>query len=579
MKKIIYIVIVLAVGPIFTACEDDILDRTPLDEISDPDFWQGESDLELYLNELYDTFQGWAERGSGAAPTKDLGTDIATPSLAFWGGSTTNRMDGILTVPASGGGWNWGNIRSVNYFLANADRAGTGDLVNHYVGEGHFFRAWFYFDLLRDFGDLPIITGVVDVEDEAILFSERRPRTEVVDFILSDLDIAIANMRAPSNIAAGRLNRDIAALFKARVALYEGTWEKYHQGSIFAGDTDGRAYLQAAADAAKRVIDAGNYSILTGDPADVYHSLFIQTDYYSHPEVMFAKHYNFLEFGIGNEVWNWPGAWGVTQEMTKNYLCTDGLPIAVSPLFQGDSILALVEINRDPRLEQSIMVPGELDYVALNGDSVFFNIPFLDQCPTGYESEKFRTREIVPGLTFSGSNGRTTDVGFIFFRYAEALLIYAEAKAELGTLTQADVDLTINQLRDRVAMPPLTLGAITPDPNWPDYGSDLPDYLYEIRRERVVELHAEGYRFDDLMRWRAHSIFAGKRPTGTFYTDEFRAEFPNLFVNEAGFLDPLQQLISGPNGGYGFDPNRDYLMPIPSNELTLNPKLQQNPGW
>lgn len=574
MKKILYIILTLSAGIGFTACEEDLLNKTPLDQISDPDFWKGESDLELYLNELYDSFSGWNERGSGAAPTKDLGTDIATPSLAYWGGSTTSRMDGILTVPASGGGWTWGNIRSVNYFLENAGRAGTGDLVDHYIGEGHFFRAWFYFDLLQSFGDLPIITEVVNVSDEAILYGARSSRTEVVDFILADLDEAIAKMKYGSEVGPTRLNKDIASLFKARVALYEGTWEKYHQGSVFAGDTDGSAYLTAAAAAAKSVIDAGNYSILTGDPADVYHSLFVQTDYNGHPEVMFAKHYNDLEFSIGNDLWNWPSHWGVTQEMTKNYLCTDGLPIAVSPLFQGDSILSLIEINRDPRLEQSIMVPGELDYVALNGDSIRFVTPFLDQCPTGYESEKFRTRELVPGL-----NRRTSDVGYIFFRYAEALLIYAEAKAELGSLTQADVDLTINLLRDRVGMPHLTLGAITPDPDWPDYGYALSDELYEIRRERVVELFGEGYRFDDLMRWRAHAIFKGKRPTGTYYTDEFKAEYPNQFFNEAGFLDPLQQLISGPNGGYGFNTDRDYLLPIPTNELTLNPNLDQNPGW
>ena len=128
-------------------------------------------------------------------------------------------------------------------------------------------------------------------------------------------------------------------------------------------------------------------------------------------------------------------------------------------------------------------------------------------------------------------------------------------------------------------MPHLNLSSITLDPNWPDYGYSLPDYLYEIRRERMVELYSEGFRFDDLMRWRTHNLFAGKRLTGTYFTEEYRLVFPGLDTNEDGFLDPLARLLSGPNGGYGFNPVRDYLLPIPTNELTLNPKLGQNPGW
>ena len=151
-------------------------------------------------------------------------------SVSWYGGSLTNRLDGTVTVPSSGGGWNWDDVRRANYFLENADRAPSGGMLNHYIGEGHFFRAWFYFELLRDFGDLPIIDETVNVDNENILYSSRSSRTEVVDFILSDLDQAISMMETYAG--PSRVNKDVARLFKARVALYEGTWEKYHQGTV-----------------------------------------------------------------------------------------------------------------------------------------------------------------------------------------------------------------------------------------------------------------------------------------------------------------------------------------------------------
>jgi len=573
MKKIIYFTLfIFSAGILFNSCEKDLLDKTPQDAISDPDFWKTEGDLELYLNALYNIFPQWG--GDGSAPSPDLGTDIIIESQEWWGGSYTRQLDGTITVPASGGGWNWGNVRRVNYFLENADRVKEGNLIEHYIGEGYFFRAWVYFDLLRKFGDLPIVTKVLNVGDEA-LYGSRRPRSEVVDFILDDLDMAISKMKYASDVGPGRLNKDAATLLKARVCLYEGTWEKYHAGTVFAGSTDGSDYLQMAADAAMEVINQGNYSLYTtGNTDQDYYDMFVQLDLSSNPEVILWKQYaadSYTE-SVGNSMWNHPNTQGMTHGMTKNYLCKDGLPIAVSPLFVGDDSLSVIEINRDTRLDNTIMVPGELDYVSLTGDSSFYEVPYMVRCPTGYALQKWRTTWLEPER-----NGRTWFIPYIYMRYAEALLIYAEAKAELGTLTQADVDMTINKLRDRVGMPHLILGSITPDPDWPDYGYPLPDYLYEIRRERVVELFGEGFRFDDLMRWRAHSLFVGKRPIGTMYTDDIKAVYPNLKVNEDGFLDPFRDYLNG--GAYGFNPDRDYLLPLPTNELTLNPKLKQNPGW
>ena len=569
MKRIIYVITLLFAGMIFNSCESELLEKTPLDQISDADFWKTEGDLQLYLNQLYANLPGWPS--AGASPSLDVGTDIIAQSSTWFGASNAGRLDGTISVPASGGGWSWTNVRRVNYFLENASRAETGNLIDHYVGEGHFFRAWFYFELFKDFGDLPIITEVLDLEDEAILYGARSPRTEVANFILDELDLAIAKLEYASQVGPSRINKDIATQFKARVALYEGTWEKYHQGTAFAGSTDGSGFLQIAADAAKTVIDAGNYSISTGAIDKAYYDLFIQTDYSGNPEVMLYKHYDYLTYNIQNSLWNQPNLSGMTREMTKYYLASDGDPISVSDAFVGDATLDEIEVNRDPRLAQSVMAPGDLDIVALNGDESFFTIPDMTRNPTGYSIEKWRSKEIVE------NNQRTRDIGYILFRYAEALLIYAEAKAELGTVTQTDLDLSINQLRDRVGMPHLILNAITPDPEWPDYGYTLPDYVQEVRRERVVELFGEGNRLDDLMRWRAHNLFVGTRPLGTTYTAEIEAIYPNLTVDGEGFLDPYVNFLSG--GAYGFDPNRDYLLPLPIDELTLNENLTQNPNW
>ena len=165
--------------------------------------------------------------------------------------------------------------------------------------------------------------------------------------------------------------------------------------------------------------------------------------------------------------------------------------------------------------------------------------------------------------------------------------LFAQTSTITGTVTDRSGEVLIGaSVADKelmesrpVGMPHLNMGSISADPDWPDYGYTLSDVLYEIRRERVTELYGEGFRFDDLMRWRAHNMIIGHRFTGTYYTAELRGVDPNMPVNVRGYLDPLMNILTGPGNGYGFNPNRDYLLPLPTNELTLNPNLKQNPGW
>jgi len=576
MKKVLY-TLMISVGLIAGSCDDELLVKTPLDQISDPQFWKTDGDLELYINRLYQNFGYWGLMGSGGTPVPDNGTDVVICIGNYIG--TKNRMDGVVTVPTTGGGWTWTNVRNINYFLDNAERVTSGANKDQYIGEGYFFRAWFYFELLKQFGDLPIITKALSVEDEDILYSARSSRTDVVNFIVSDLDLAISKMKPKSGVAAGRLHKDVALLFKSRVCLYEGTWEKYHQGTPFAGKTDGAAFLNLAATAAKAVIDGGVFSLTTGNTKSVYYELFNQIDLTSNKEVMLWKQFNYLTYGddFGNQQWNWPHASGYTREFVRSYLCSDGLPISVSPLYKGDGDLRDVAVNRDPRLDQTIMTPGDPIMISLKNDTTKFVVPVItgQAEPTGYESQKWRRPQIDP-QTGSYSN----NLAWIVFRYAEALLNYAEAKAEMGQLTQADVDLSINMLRQRVGMPNLMLSSITTDPAWPDYGYPLSPVLQEVRRERAVELAAEGHRLHDIMRWRAHNLFVGKRPKGTKYTDELKQVNATLKADEEGYLDPYSvNVLGGPGSTWGFNPARHYLLPLPVNELTVNPNLTQNPGY
>jgi len=577
MKRIfIIIVIFLGTGLSFSSCNKDFLDLTPLDQISDPEFWKTDQDLELYMNGMYSVLPGWLASGSGGNPLLDAGTDMAI-SVGLWLG-TKNRLDGAINIPSSGGGWSWTNVRNVNYFLANSERVKSGALKDHYIGEAYFFRAFNYFNLLKQFGDLPIVKVPLTVNDKDALNGPRSSRTDVVNFILADLDMAASKLKKKSEVPAQRISKDIALLFKSRVALYEGTWEKYHLNDPFKGKTDGKAFLTAAAAAAKAVMDGGTYRLSTGNPSQVYYELFNQVNLSSNSEILLWRSYSSAQGdAFTNQLWNWPHGSGYTQDMVRMYLCTDGLPVGLSPLYQGERDIRDVVRNRDPRFVQTVMNPGDPVTITLRNDTTKYTLPLLGGAqtgPTGYESQKFRRPQLDPA-----TGGASGELAYIVFRYAEALLNYAEAKAELGELTQTDVNLSINVLRARVGMPNMVLASIATDPNWPDYGYALTKDLQEIRRERAVELMSEGFRFDDIMRWAAHKLVVGKRPKGAFYSNEIKAAYPNLAVDAGNFLDPFRTALIGPGSTWGFNPARHYLLPIPINELTLNTSMVQNPGY
>lgn len=560
---------------LLTACNKEYLERLPVDAISTNDYWKSANDLKLYVNQFYTSFSDGGS-WSGGIFWLDTGTDDMIYN------NYDSRIAGLRTVPVSGG-WSYSSIRSVNFFFENYQTVEDAPAAyNQYLGEAYFFRAFFYFNLVTTYGDVPWIDKTLQVDSEE-LFAPRTSRKTVVENIIADLDKAIDLMGSGPNTSGNRLNKEIALLFKSRVALFEGTWEKYHAGTPFGvSGSDGKAFLQQAVAAAEQLINSNVYSVYsTGDPgADYWHLFNAPNSYAGNTEVMLWKKYDAGLNLVHNHQRYLPrigGGRGVTNTLINDYLCTDGLPTAGNQLYMGDATTDDVIKNRDPRIYQTIFTTGWPMEIVGSDTLIRFQRSHLyatgeSKCPTGYQINKGALPD--PDQYYTGEVGVTPS---IIFRYAEALLNFAEAKAELGTLTQGDVDKSIKPLRDRIGMPNLVIANIQTDPNW--LFPNVSPVINEIRRERHIELAVEGYRWDDLARWRAHNIFAGKRPKGAKFV---AADYPeltiggNVFVDGNGYIDNYQKSLPA---GYGFNPNRDYLAPIPTEQLTLNTELAQNPGW
>jgi hypothetical protein len=575
MQKLIYLFIATLV--LTTSCEK-FLDRPPLDTITDKEMKFSKKEMELYANQYYVNFPQFLDA---------FYADNSSDNMVYGSFDYNPLLAGTVTVPNSGGGWSWTNIRSVNYFLANYQitTEALAD-VGTYIGEVYFWRAWFYFNLMKRFGDLPWYNAPLGTNSEE-LYAPRISRSIIADSILSDLDRAI-NLLAPvAQSTPQRIHKDVAIAFKARVALYEGSWEKYHEGTPFGvANANYNKYFQAAADAAEMLINSGYYNISPGsNPQWDYWSLFNQRDLSGNKEVIFWRKYD-LSQGLTHNgqamLLLEGGNTGLSKQLVDDYLCKDGLPVSLSPLYLGDDSIARVITNRDPRLSQTIYVRGYARVIQNGDTSSRFSEPDLNKTgsirnTTGYQLYK----GAAPNLESQGG-GAASGVGAttasILFRYAEVLLTYAEAKAELGACTQEVLDATVNKLRDKVAMPHLAVNVGFSDPNW-DFPS-LSPLLNEIRRERRIELACEGYRYDDLMRWAATHLIKAPLLGAKFSQFEgktFDPPLSGISVNANGYIAPY--LNTPAAGGWQFDPSKHYLAPLPTNELTINTALTQNPNY
>ncbi|WP_439185393.1 RagB/SusD family nutrient uptake outer membrane protein [Carboxylicivirga taeanensis] len=546
MKK--YIIILISLIS-FVSCEKD-LDLFPKDQLSDGSFWKTEKDFQLAANDLYSALL--------APGYYDNSSDIS------FGQNGNSRSNGSYLAPPTSSLWNdsYSEIRGVNYIIQKGAEFESDNGIQRYVGEALFFRAYHYFNLVREFGDVPLITNVLDINSEE-LFGGRTSRAEVIKLVLNDLELASSKLPKHGELPAseiGRITEGTALALKSRVALFEGTWQKFHNGSA------ATEYLTSAADAAKRVIDSKQYDVYTAYADSSYRMLFIDEGEDCN-EVILARRYN-KKLQITHNYTRWLdlGVYDPTKSMVDSYLFTDGLPMNKTSLFEGYATMTSEFANRDPRLELSVFKPGTF-YVSADTEGPRY--PMFEgngATKTGYMIRKFRSSDKDALLG-------QANYDYINIRYGEVLLNYAEALFELnGEISDAELDLSINKLRARVKMPRLTNAFVA--------NNDL-DMREEIRRERKVELAFEGFRFWDLMRWKVAESVLPKAMLGVkFEGTEYQEKNPTVAIGSTIFVNHEGFIIAEPAANRNFDPQKNYLRSIPLQEISKNPNLlPNNPGW
>ena len=571
------------------SCNDDFLERYPLDEVSNETFWNTENDLMVYNNSLYHLalnddnvpilhghFDGFNSHWGSYWFLDEFSDNLAPrhDRHAFFQQVRAGKQI-VPNGPQRFGYKGWNFVRAINVGLENYGKADISEEVrNKYVGEARLLRGWFYAEKVQKFGDVPWVDRELNIDSDE-LFAARTPREEAMDKVLEDLNFATENIPDDwgDGNEPGRLNRWAALAIKSRLCLYEGTYRKYHGGS------NAEMWIREAAEAAKEVIDNSPYAIYnTGDPENDFNSFMRKIDISGNPEVMVWRRY---QLGIyTNHVQSYFSySGGATKSFVEDFLATDGKPISISTLYQGDDTIEDVFANRDPRLRQTILHPDDTekynydrgdgrDYPRVVGMSGGFTTT------TGYHIIKHYNADDMIGKAYN-----TAESPAIILRYAEVLLNYAEAKAELGEITQGDLDLSINQLRDRVNMPHLMMDP----PMDPRYANDgVSPLIVEIRRERRVELFLEGFRYNDLKRWKQ-----GKKleipDMGVQWSPENQARFEGATVQTS--VDPESgktyiDVYKGTDWANPvFDEAKHYLWPLPLDDLAQNPQLVQNPGY
>lgn len=555
------------------------LNRTPLDRLSPDTYFSNADELELYSNQFYSDLIP-----SAGSIFEGNGDEIIVTPLS-------DAVSGQRVVPATGGGWSWTALRKINYLLSNVKNAGDVNVRDQYTGLAKFFRAYFYFEKLKRFGGVPWFSNVLGSDDQ-LLYKPRDSRDLIIDSIVRDLDYAIKYL--PTQKDVYRVNKWTALALKSRATLFEGTFRKYHGLSGY------EKYLALCDSASSELMSDGGYSLYTMG-ATPYLSLFANTDAIGQ-EVILARNYD-KTLDLIHNVQNYEnsttvGRPGLSKSLVNTYLMSDGERFTDLANYNTMGFTSETK-NRDPRLAQTIRTPG---YTRLNSSEKV--APNLSYTTTGYHLVKYAMDQ-----TYDSYNNSISDMPV--FRIAEIYLNFAEAKAELGTLTQEDLDKSVNLLRDRVHMPHLKMtdANSNPDPylssaetGYPDVSGANKGVILEIRRERGIELVMEGFRYWDIMRWKAGKRF--EKPflgmyfgglgdydldnDGTVDLCLYHGTKPSssakLFL-EVGKDVILSNGTSGNIVVHGnihrvFREDRDYLYPIPSEEIHLsNRNLTQNPNW
>lgn len=598
----------LLITTLFIGCKK--LEQLPQSSASREAVFGSEKGLELYANSLYNILPS-ANNIHTADNVSDYAARRDVPRFLRAGAYSPNISDNTsasaydLVALGPDWHWRWDALRNVNYFIANNTHPGVpADVRRHYMGIARFFRAFFYFEKVKRFGDVPWINKPLDVNDPE-LYKARDPRTLVMDSVLADIDFACENIRTVNDPSRSMITKWVAYAFKARLCLFEGTFRKYHTNLNLAGTS--ATWLNNAATAAKTVMDGSGFKIFEGGGVGASYRRVFTSVAPVQDEVMLAA-ISDVTLGVLHAA-NWYYTSSTTgvrlsfiRSFINTYLNIDGTPFTTRPNYQ--TMLFKDEVKgRDRRLEQTIRMGS---YKRISGTSTVAAPPVFTYTFTGYMPIKWSMDDVRYDA------GQLNDNAVSIFRYAEVLLNFAEAKAELGTLTDAEWAATIGVLRRRAG---ITSG-LTTKPTAVDtylqskYFPGISDpAILEVRRERGIELCLEGFRFYDLIRWKR----------GELMTMEWNGMYvPSLDtpmdLNEDGVLDVafyktlpanrppgvtyinVSPTISGSvnaqrlsNDNFGevtWQSNiqrvwaeKNYYYPIPQADLTINPALKQNTGW
>ncbi len=606
MRKTYLLLLIIPV--LFIKCKK--LEQVPESTASKSAVFGSEKGLELFANSFYNMLPS-ANNIHTADMMSDYGARRDAPAFLRDGSYSPtvndNTSASAYSLVALGSDWNWGwgSLRNLNYFIENnVDQSIPLETRQHYTGLAKFFRAWFYFEKIKRYGDVPWYSKPLDVADPE-LYKGRDPRALVMDSVLADINFACQNIKTTSDGSRSLITKYIAQAFKARICLFEGTFRKYH--SDLGLNSTSAFWLNEAVTAAQTVMNETNFKIYDGAGADQsYRKLFTSPAAVA-DEIMLAA-ISDPALGILHAA-NWYNTSATTgvrfnfiRTFINTYLNIDGTPFTDNPAYKTLQFKDEVK-GRDKRLQQTIRMG---DYKRINNGVLVPAPPVFSYSYTGYMPIKWSLDDTYYDTRDLNNNAVS------IFRFAEVLLNYAEAKAELGTLTDADWAKTVGALRKRAGITSgLSAKPLTADPYLKSkYFPGISDpVILEIRRERAIELCLEGFRFYDIMRWKRgelmemewNGMYVPELNTPldlnedgildvAFYKEMPANRVPGVtYINVASVVNNLtnpQRLSNDTHGEVTWLnniprkwENKKYFYPIPEEHRITNPNLKQNSGW